>query len=79
MARKENLVRQIAALYDVSRLFVKKVRKMPKRFGTLAKPKQKDAFVHIIRPFSSNDFKTIERRWKVYIPLNRADLEEYPR
>lgn len=77
LAKKENLVRQIAALYEVARLYVKKIRRIPKRFYNLARPKKGDSYLYIIERFSSDDFKDIEKKWRVYIPLNRADLREY--
>ena len=33
----------------------------------------------MIEHFSSDDFKDIEKKWKIYIPLNIADLEDYKR
>ncbi|MEK6893212.1 MAG: hypothetical protein AABX07_03330 [Nanoarchaeota archaeon] len=77
LAKKENLARQISALYEVARIFIKKVRKMPKRFRRLTTPKKEDKYLFIVKGFSSDDFKDIEKKWKVYIPLNRADLEEF--
>lgn len=77
MAKKEGLVRQIGALYDVARLFVSKVRRMPKRFRNNAMPKKGERYIYIIDGFSSDSFRDIEKRWKVYIPLNAADLEDY--
>lgn len=81
LARKEenSFVRKIAALYDVSRLFVKKVRKMPKRFVNLAMKEKDNGWVYVIDKLYSRDFENIEKRWKVHIPLNWGDLEEYKR
>lgn len=76
LAKKEKLVRQIAALYDVSRSVVPKVRRMPKRFKNLATPKKKDPYLYIIDNFDSRDLQDIENKWKVYIPLNKADLAD---
>jgi len=77
LAKKENLTRQISALYDVARIFIRKVRKMPKRFRRYATPKKNEKYVSIVSGFNSDDFKDIEKKWKVYIPLNSADLWEY--
>ncbi len=77
LAKKEGIVRELAALYEVSKLFVKKVRKIPKKYLNLAKPKKSDSYLYIIEGYRSSDFKEIEKKWKVYIPLNRADLEDY--
>lgn len=79
LAKKENLIRDVAALYDVARTVVRKVKKMPQRFLHLAQKKKTASFHYIVDHLSSDDFNDIEKRWKVYIPLNRADLEEYTR
>jgi DNA-binding MarR family transcriptional regulator len=77
LAKKEDLVIQIVVLYEVARKVVGKVRKMPKRFFSLARKRKDQHFTYIIKPFSSDDFKDIEKKWKIYIPLNLADLENY--
>lgn len=77
LAKKEKLIVEVAALYDVARKVVNKVRRMPKRFLSLAKKRKTKRFSYIIKPLSSEDFKDIEKKWHVYIPLNYADLEEY--
>jgi len=78
LAKKENLIRQVGALYDVSRTIIK-IRKMTKRFRNLSLPKKTDKFQYIIDKFKSNNFQDIEKKWKVFIPLNKMDLEEYKR
>ena len=77
LAKKDNLVREVAALYDIARLVIPKIRRMPKRFKTLATPKKSDKYKYFIEGFSSKSFTDLEKKWKVYIPLNTADLEEY--
>ena len=77
LAKKENLLREIVALYEVARRTVKKIKRMPKRFLHLAQKNRSDSFEYIIKGFSSDNFKDIEKKWKVYIPLNISDLEEY--
>lgn len=77
LAKKENMLRETGALYDVARKAVRKVRRMPKRFRNLALPKKGEKFKFVVHGISSDDFKELEKKWKVYIPLNRADLEEY--
>ena len=79
LAKKENLVIKVVALYEIARKVVRKVRKMPKRFLHLAQKRKTRHFNYIVRGISSDDFKDTEKRWKVFIPLNRADLEEYAR
>ncbi|MDO8508405.1 MAG: hypothetical protein Q7S27_01845 [Nanoarchaeota archaeon] len=77
LAKKENLLLEVVALYETARTVVKKVRKMPKRFLHLAEKYKSDHFNYIIKGFSSTDFKEIENKWKIRVPLNKADLEEY--
>ena len=77
LAKKEGLVREVAALYEIARKAVRKVRRMPKRFMNLARKKNKERFHYIVEHVSSNDFKDIEKKWRIYIPLNFSDLEEY--
>ncbi len=79
LAKKEDLIKEIVALYEIARRVVRKVRRMPKRFLHQAQKRKANPFIYIIRGLSSDDFKDIEKRWKIYIPLNRADLEEYTR
>jgi hypothetical protein len=79
MAKKEKLLPQVVALYEIARKNVRKVRRMPKRFLTLAQKMKTNKFQYIVTHISSDDFKDVEKKWKVYIPLNRSDLEEYRR
>mgnify|MGYP001563090587 FL=1 len=76
LAKKEDLARQVGALYDVSRTIMK-TRKMTMRFRNLSLPKRTDKFQYIIEKFKSNNFQNIEDKWRVLIPLNKSDLEEY--
>ena len=78
LAKKENLEREVGALYDVARLVIK-TRKMPKRFLNLSLPEKNDKYKYLKEGFKSASFQNIEKKWKVYIPLNIGDLEEYPR
>lgn len=72
---KENKIgRKIGALYDLSRKIMK-IRKMPKRFRKNILTAGK--YEYIIDKLKSSDFKDIENYWKIYIPFNIADLEEY--
>ncbi|PIN88466.1 hypothetical protein COU61_04800 [Candidatus Pacearchaeota archaeon CG10_big_fil_rev_8_21_14_0_10_35_13] len=77
LAKKENLVKEIAALYEVARRTIRKVRRIPKRFLHLAQKNKTKKFSYIINHLSSDDYKDIEKKWKVHIPLNHEDLEEY--
>lgn len=68
--------RQVCALYDVAKTIMR-VRRMPERFKKGALPRKGDKYIGIIQNFNSNDFQDIENKWKVHIPLNKADLEDY--
>jgi hypothetical protein len=74
LAKENHMKKEIGALYDLAKTIMK-VRKMTKRFRRNC---QKDkVFKYIIPPLKSKDFKEIEDTWKIYLPFNREDLEEY--
>ena len=50
---------------------------MPKRFKNLAAPKKTDKYKSLVKGFSSDSFQEIEKKWKIYIPLNYIDLMDY--
>ena len=77
LAKEKDIVREIAALYDIARLYLPKLRKMPLRFNNSAIPKKSDRYKYIIDGLRSDNFQSVENKWKVYIPLNAADLREY--
>lgn len=77
LAKKEGLVVKIVALYYVARKILPKLRKMPKRFINLALKSRGKKFEYIVGKYSSRDFKEIENKFGVYIPLNASDLAEY--
>ncbi len=79
LAKKEKLIREIVALYEISRKIINKVRRIPKRFLSQAEKEKSEEFLYIVPPYSSDDFTNIESKWRVYIPLNYADLEDYKR
>jgi len=72
LAKEKGIVREVAALYDISRLVVPKVRKMPKRFKNLAAPKKTDKYKSLVKGFSSDSFQEIEKKWKIYISKTRG-------
>lgn len=76
LSKTENLERQIGALYDLSRKIMK-TRKMSQRFKNLVLPKKNAEYLYIIKGLNSRDFKDIEKKWKIYIPFNIIDLEDY--
>jgi len=79
LAKKDDLIPEVAALYEIAKKIVRKIRRMPKRFLGLAKKAKRKKFSYLIKGYSSDDFREIEKKWKVYIPLNLADLREYAR
>lgn len=74
MAKKRGIERQVGALYDVSRRIMQ-TRKMTNRYRYYAL--RDGSWQYIIPGLKSKDFKDIERKWKVYIPFNKKDLEAY--
>lgn len=76
LARKNHVERSVGALYDLSRKIMK-TRRMTKKLRNSILPKEDDNFAEMIKGFKSKDFKEIEETWKIRIPLNKADLEDY--
>jgi len=76
LSKKNHLKRQVGALYDLSREIMR-VRKMSKRFRNLSLPQKNSKFNFIIPGLKSKDFKEIEKTWKIHIPFNHSDLEDY--
>ena len=67
--------RKIVALYDIARISLK-VKKMDLRIRKrLLESDEKEKF--IIPNMKTKDFKSIERTWRIHIPLNKADMEAY--
>jgi hypothetical protein len=76
LAKKNKIARQVGALYDLARS-VFRVRRMPMRFRNNALPKKGSSKEFLVPGLKSRDFAGIERTWGVFLPFNRADLEEY--
>ncbi len=76
LAKKNYIERQVGALYDLSKKIMK-VKKMPKRFRNNALPKKGYKFEYVIKGLRSKDFRDIENIWKIYVPFNSEDLEDY--
>ncbi len=76
LARKNKVQRQVCALYDLARSIIK-VRKMSQQFKNTCMPKANDTFVYLIDKLESKDFGRIQEKWKVYLPFNMADLQDY--
>lgn len=74
-AKEEKVCRKVGALYDIARTKIR-IRRMDKRIrGKLLKAKDEERY--IIKYLKSKDFIDIQRKWNVYIPLNKADLGVY--
>lgn len=72
LAKEQNIRRKTGALYEVARYFIK-VRKMDgKTKRSLLDAKQEST--HIVEGLRSDDFKELEKRWKVFIPFNKRDM-----
>lgn len=76
LAKENHIERQVGALYDLTHRIMK-VRKMTKRFRSNSLPKEGFKFGYVIPELKSKDFKEIEEIWKIYLPFNKKDLEEY--
>lgn len=76
LARKNGVQRQVCALYDLARSIMK-VRRMSRKFLNYCFPKLDDKYIYIIPNLRSKDFAEIQQKWKVYLPFNKGDLQEY--
>ncbi len=76
LAKENQIARQVGALYDLAHRIMK-IRRMSKTFRNNALPQKKDKFKYIIERLKSKDFMIIEKTWRVYLPFNEMDLEEY--
>ena len=76
LAKENHIERQVGALYDLARQIIK-VRKMSLKFRSSALPKEGHKFEYVIPGLKSKDFMEIEKMWKMYLPFNKKDLEEY--
>lgn len=74
-AKEANVRKKVGALYEIARLYirVKKINKRTYNKLLAAKHEQK----YIIPGLKSRSFKDIQKKWKVYIPLNDSDLRKY--
>ena len=76
LAKNSHLQRQVGVLYDLTRQ-ITRVRRMTHKFRSSALPKPKDTYEYIIPELKSTDFTSIEKVWKVHLPFNKKDVEEY--
>ena len=73
-ADKYKIGRQVGALYDVAKKTIR-VRRMDERTRKSLLKSKGEKF--IIKNFKSKSFTDIEKKWKVFIPFNKQDLEIY--
>lgn len=74
LTKEKNMERQVGALCDLaSKIF--KISPDKKILEKMEKSESTSKF--IIEPIKSDDFKDIEKRWGIYIPFNKSDLERY--
>lgn len=76
LAKENHIERQVGALYDLARQIMK-VRRMTKKFRSSALAKEEYEFEYVVLGLRSKDFINIEKIWKIYLPFNKKDLEEY--
>lgn len=76
LAKTNKVKRKIGALYDLSRKIIK-TRKMTKRFRKNSLPQRNEKYEFLVDNLKSEDFKEIEKFWRVYLPFNIEDLEAY--
>ena len=76
LAKVNHIERQVGALYDLARHIIK-VRRMTNKFRSNSLPKVGYTFEYIVPELKSKDFIKIEKVWKIYLPFNKKDLEEY--
>ncbi|MBU0930352.1 MAG: hypothetical protein KJ623_04760 [Nanoarchaeota archaeon] len=77
LAKKNNLIREVGALYDLVQVIIPRVKKMPKFYLHYSLPKKASEFLYIIPHLKSRDYSLIENKWRIHIPFNKNDLEEY--
>ena len=73
-AKKYDVRRKVGALYDTARTIMK-TRRMDERIRKKLKNGKEGKFM--VRNMKSDDFLDIQKEWKVYVPLNKADLRRY--
>jgi len=76
LAKKNDLIREVGALYYLSRKIIPRVKKMNKFFEYHAL-KNENKYKYIVPNIKSKDFPSIEEKWKVFIPFSNEDLIGY--
>ncbi|MFP4046001.1 MAG: helix-turn-helix domain-containing protein [Candidatus Aenigmatarchaeota archaeon] len=75
-AKKKGVGRKVGALYDLSRKTVSKISRMDGRVRNLLKKTDVDD-KYIVSGLKTDDFKSIENEWNVWVPFNKEDLKRY--
>ena len=75
LSKENKIERQVGILYDLSRTIIR-TRKISKVFLKNSLPKNNN-YNYLIKNLKSKDFKDLEKRWKIYLPFNKIDLEDY--
>ena len=76
LAKANHIERQVGALYDLAQKIMK-VRRMTRTFRKSALPKKWSHYAYVVPGLQSKDFTDVESRWKMYLPFNKKDLEDY--
>ncbi len=76
LAKKNKAERKVGILYDLSRKLMR-TRRMNKNFRKKSLPDKNDKSIYIIEGLQSKDYKELQKIWKVYLPFNLSDLEDY--
>lgn len=74
LAEKYEIERNIGALYDVARKFIRVKRMDQRTRKALLRGKGKKFLFYKVK---SKSFQDIEKKWRVFIPLNKQDMEIY--
>ena len=77
LAKKNDLIKEVGALYDLTRIIIPRIKKMSKTFEYYALLKDENEYRYIIPNLKSKDFSSIGEKWKVFIPFSIEDLTGY--
>ena len=74
LSEKYHVGRNVGALYDVTKRFIRVKRMDERTRKALLKSNGKKFLFYRVK---SKSFRDIEKKWKVFIPLNKQDMEIY--
>jgi hypothetical protein len=77
LAKRNGLERQVGAIHGLARLVLKSIPRLPARYERYALPKKEDNMLFVVENLKSKDFLELQKKWKVWLPFNKADLEDY--